>query len=137
MANCSACQNGLYSVVAVRLSATCAEIIAAVGWLLSLSMRGGFYFLLWVLLSCLRQQLRRDHGLGDSALIEIFLSLMLQTLCYSTHIANADEDGETFKLATFTPAIVYKTNCIFNFSSNLVIVDIFFMFRELRSNIFR
>jgi len=67
----SACQNGLYSVDAVRLSAACAEIIATVWGLFSLSMRGGFYFLLWVLLSCLRQKLRRNHGLGDSALMDL------------------------------------------------------------------
>jgi len=49
----------------------CAEIIAAAWGILSFGMRGSWLQLLWVLLSCLRQQLRRDHGLSSSTLIVI------------------------------------------------------------------
>jgi len=67
--NCSAEKKKLYARLAVRLSSTCAEIIAAVWGLLGFSIRGNCLFLFFVLLSFLRQKLRRDHGLGDSALM--------------------------------------------------------------------
>jgi len=79
--NCSACQNGLYSVDAVRLSAACAEIIAAVWGLFSFGMRGGWLQLLWVLLSCLRQKLRHHHGVGDGTFMDL---LSNESVC--THI---------------------------------------------------